>query len=127
MTEPVEPRVQRVRVTSSRSAGPVPGARPLARELDEQTGLGEVYLRGLMGAQLRLAITVLMLGVVSLGGLPALFVLVPSTRGLNVLGIPFPWLALGILVYPAAVLVCRYYVRQAERVEAEFTEAMRRS
>jgi hypothetical protein len=130
MSTPPEPRVEaptRVRVTSSRHGAAAPRRAPLARDLSEQTGLGEVYLRGLMAAQLRLSVTVLAMGVVGLGGLPLLFRLVPETRSITVFGIGLSWLALGVAVYPVAVLVARYYVRQAERIEAEFREVMNQS
>ena len=41
---------------------------------------------------------------------------------MTVAGVPFPWLVLGVLVYPAAWLLARAYVRQSERIETEFAE-----
>jgi hypothetical protein len=130
MTSPTQPKADapaRVRVTSSRRGAASPRREQLASDLSEQTGLGEVYLRRLMAAQLRLSITVLAIGALGLGGLPLLFLFVPTTRDLTVFGIGFPWLALGVAVYPSAVLAARYYVRHAERIEAEFREVMGRS
>ncbi len=118
---------RRVRVTSSRRGAPVRAARPVALELDEQTVLGDVYLEGLMRAQLRLALGTLALGAVGLGGLPVLFLLVPATRTLAVAGVPLPWLVLGVLVYPAALAVARSYVRASERIEAQFTDVVGRT
>ena len=89
MSAPAGPP-QRVRVTSSRRWAVAPSARPIALELDEQTQLGGVYLGGLMRAQLRLSLLVLGTGAVILGGLPALMLLVPSTRTLSLWGLPFP-------------------------------------
>ncbi|MFV0464326.1 MAG: hypothetical protein ACK5MP_14220 [Nostocoides sp.] len=105
------------RVLATRSAD-----RPLARDLDEQTGLGEVYLRGLMRAQLRLALTVLISGALILSGLPLVFTLIRATRASTLLGIPLPWFVLGIGVYPVALAVSRYYVRASERIERQFIE-----
>jgi hypothetical protein len=120
-------RPPRVRVTSSRrSAATRRDLRPLTRDLDEQTDLGEVYMAGLMSAQLRLALRVLAFGALGLGGLPLLFLLVPDTRTLEIGGAPFPWLVLGVLVYPVALLVARYYVRQSERIEREFSQVVGR-
>lgn len=102
-------------------------SRPVARELDEQTGLGDVYLDGLMRAQLRLSVAILALMVVGLAGLPVVLTLVPSTRTLAVWGLPFPWLVLGVLVYPAAWFLARWYARQAERVEQDFAEVVESS
>jgi hypothetical protein len=99
-------------------------ARPVATEIDEQTGLGDVYLEGLMRAQLRLSVAVLALTAVGLAALPVVLTLVPATRTLAVLGIPFPWLVLGIAVYPAAWFLARWYARQAERLEQDFTEVV---
>lgn len=130
MTSPTQPAPDppgRVRVTSSRRGAASPRREQLSSDLSEQTGLGEVYLRGLMAAQLRLSLTVLAIGALGLGGLPLLFFFVPPTRELTVVGIGFPWLVLGIAVYPSAVLAARYYVRHAERIEAEFREVMSRS
>lgn len=126
---PAEPqdRPVRVRVTSSRrDAATRRDFRPLTREIDEQTDLGEVYMAGLMSAQLRLALRVLAFGAVGLGGLPLLFLFVPDTRSLEIGSLPFPWLVLGVLVYPVALLVARYYVRQSERIEREFSQVVAR-
>jgi hypothetical protein len=120
-------RPARVRVTSSRRNAATRGdLRPLTRDIDEQTDLGEVYMSGLMSAQLRLALRVLAFGAVGLGGLPLLFLLVPATRTLDIGQIPFPWLVLGVVVYPVALLVARYYVRQSERIEREFSQVVAR-
>ena len=75
------------------------------RDLDEQTGLGDVYIAGLMRAQLRLSLAVLGLTFGGLAALPVVLTLVPATRTLTVLWVPFPWLALGVLVYPCAFIV----------------------
>ena len=39
-------------------------------------------------------------------------------------GMPFPWLVLGIAVYPAAWFLARWYTRQAERIEQDFAEVV---
>ena len=41
---------------------------------------------------------------------------------MHVLGLPLPWLLLGVLVYPALVVGAWLYIRQAERNEAEFSD-----
>ncbi len=99
-------------------------SRPVSRELDEQTVLGDVFLAGLMRAQLRLSVAVLALMVVGLAGLPVVLALVPATRTLTIGWLPFPWLVLGGLVYPCAWFLARWYTRQAERIEADFTEVV---
>ncbi len=99
----------------------------MARDLDEQTELGDVYLAGLMRAQLRLSAAVVALTVAGLVGLPVVFSVVPATQGLEVAGIPFPWLALGVAVYPAAWVLAWWYTRQAERIEADFADVVESS
>ena len=99
-------------------------ARPISRDLDEQTELGDVYLAGLMRAQLRLSVAVIALTVVGLAALPITLTLVPATRTITVVGLPFPWLVLGIAVYPAAWFLARWYTRQAERIEQDFAEVV---
>ena len=117
----------RVRVTSTRrNAATRDVLRPLTRDLDEQSNLGEVYMSGLMSAQLRLSLLVLGFGAVGLGGLPLLFLLVPATRSLELGRVPLPWLVLAVVVYPVALVVARYYVRQSERIEREFSDAVGR-
>jgi hypothetical protein len=117
----------RVRVTSTRRDAPTRrDLRPLTRDIDEQSQLGEVYMAGLMSAQLRLAMRVLAFGAVSLGGLPLVFLLVPATRTMALGRVPLPWLVLAVVVYPVAIIVSRYYVRASERIEAEFSHVVRR-
>jgi hypothetical protein len=113
---------KRVRITSPRTAAGRPRRVVVTEEIDAQTAIGEVYLRSLMRSQLRLAVWVLSVLAVTLGGLPLLFAIVPDSRRWDLLGIPFPWLALGLLVYPALVGAGWWYVRQAERTDARFAE-----
>jgi hypothetical protein len=121
MSTPEGPR--RVRVTSPRTSA---ARRPLiptgTREIDEQTRLGEVYMQSLIQSQLRLTLAVIGGVLVVLGSIPLLFWLVPATRTLSVLGLPLPWVLLGIAIYPVVYGAARIYVRNAERIEAEFTE-----
>ena len=114
------PPNQRVRVTSARRGATTPRRRPVARDLDEQTELGDVYLAGLMRAQRRLSIIVISLILAGLIGLPLLLATVPSTRSLTIAGVPFPWIAIGVAVYPSAWFLARWYTKQCERLEADF-------
>ncbi|GAA5160547.1 hypothetical protein [Ornithinimicrobium tianjinense] len=122
MSDPAPRPTQRVRVTASRSA-----ARPARRRrtrvaLVEQTGVGELYLQGLLRAQLRLALTVLGAVATVLLGLPVVLALVPAARQVHVGPLPLTWLGLGVLVYPAAVAAAWLYRRSAERHERRFAE-----
>ena len=117
--------VRRVRVTSPRRDARRRGARrPATLELQEQTGLGEVYLSALLRAQLRLSAAILLGAAVVVLGLPALFALLPSTRALQIGPIPLPWLVIGVLIYPVVFVAARIYVHQAERIEREFSDLM---
>jgi len=100
--------------------------RPVTTDIDEQTRLGELYMTALVRAQWRLSLSVLASATVMIGGLPLLFLLVPDTLTVHIGPIPLPWLILGVLVYPAVWLAGRYYVRQSEQIEREFTKLVAR-
>lgn len=110
----------RVRVTSSRRGAGHVELTAMSHEIDAQTTLGDVYVAGLMRAQLRLAASVGLVALVGIAGFPLLLMLVPAARTLTIGGIPFPWLVLGLLVYPVVWALARHYDRQAARIEAEF-------
>lgn len=123
--EPGRPRRQVV--TSPRTTAARHPRYPVTREIDEQTRLGEVYMRSLVRTQFRLALFVCtVLGCV-VGGLPLLFLLVPRLREIRLLGIPLPWAVLAGLIYPAFVAGAWLYVRQAERNERHFAELVDRA
>ncbi|AXH96555.1 hypothetical protein [Ornithinimicrobium avium] len=119
MTAPEGP-ARRVRVTASRRGAPAALRRPVASALAEQTGLGELYLQGLLRAQLRLTAAVASTITAVLLGIPLIFALVPATRQLHVGPLPLPWLVLGVLIYPTVVAAAAFYTRQTERTERRF-------
>ncbi|MEU3166848.1 hypothetical protein [Streptosporangium sp. NPDC006930] len=122
-----EERPRREVVTSPRTMAPRHPSYPVTREIDEQTRLGEVYMRSLIRTQFRLALFVCtVLGCVVVG-LPVVFLLVPELGALHVLGVPLPWAVLGGLIYPAFVIGAWLYVRQAERNERHFAELVDRA
>ncbi|WP_243708535.1 hypothetical protein [Actinomadura sp. GC306] len=99
---------------------------PVTREIDEQTGLGEAYMRSLLRAQLRLAVGLCLVLAAVVIGLPLLFAVFPEVSEKAVLGIPLPWVVLGGLIYPWFVTCGWWYVRQAERNEDDFAELVDR-
>ncbi|GAB3263311.1 hypothetical protein GCM10027425_27700 [Alteromonas gracilis] len=115
----------RVRVTAPQRVQPR-RRRTAAAEIDAQSELGEIYLSSLLRSQLRPALLVLAALTVIGGGLPLLFALVPSLREITLLGMPLPWLVLGVGVYPVFWLLGWLYLRSAERNEADFAEAVER-
>jgi hypothetical protein len=96
------------------------------REIDEQTGIGEVYMRSLMRQQLRLGLSVLAVVAIGLGSMPLLFALVPALSEIRLYSVPLPWLLIGVGVYPALVLAAWWHVRAAERAERDFAEIVER-
>lgn len=118
---------KRVRVTSPRRGAARRGPpRPVTTDINEQTGLGEVYMAALLRAQLRLSLSVLAATAIVLGALPLLFLAVPALHDRHVWLIPIPWLILGVLTYPAIGLAARYYVRRAEAIERDFADLVAR-
>lgn len=104
-------------MTATASAPP----RTATREIDEQTGIGEIYMRSLLRAQLRLGISVVTVLTLVLGSLPLVFALVPRLGAARLLGVPLPWLLVGMSVYPLLFGLARWHVRAAERAERDFT------
>ncbi|GAA3447824.1 hypothetical protein [Planomonospora venezuelensis] len=119
-------RPRREVVTSPRTTAARHPRYPVSREIDEQTRLGEVYMRSLVRTQFRLALFVCTVLACVVGGLPLLFLLVPELRAVRLAGIPLPWAVLSGLIYPAFVLGAWLYVRQAERNERDFAELVER-
>jgi Na+-driven multidrug efflux pump len=89
-------------------------------EIDAQTEVGLVYMRSLMRSQLRLALGITGLLVLTVGLLPLLFLLVPFLQHGRVLGVPVAWMLLGFGCYPVMVVLAIRYVRRAERNERDF-------
>jgi len=117
---------QRVRVVLAGGQRP---ARPdaAAREIEEQTPVGEVLVRGLIRTQLALAVRLSLLVAALFGAQPVLFALFPRAARTEVFGLPLPWLLLGLLAYPVVFGIAWTYVRAAERNERHFTDLVNRS
>lgn len=103
-----------------------PPARAVTDDIDELTGVGEVYVRSLVRTQLRLALGVLGACALTVGAVPLLFAVAPSLGAAEVLGLPLPWLLPGVLAYPVIGLVAWAYVRAAERAERDFADLVQR-
>lgn len=83
-----------------------------------------MLIRGLVRAQLGLALSLAAVVVLLLGSLPIAFALFPALAEVYVLGLRLPWLLLGVLAYPLLYAVGRLHVRQAERIEDDFSKAV---
>lgn len=95
-------------------------------DLTEGTPIGEALLKGLVRAQLALALRLAFVVVAGLGTLPWLFVAAPAVGSFRIAGVPLPWLLLGLLSFPFLVGVGALHVRWAERNEQDFTSVIRR-
>ena len=62
----------------------------------------------------------------TVGGLPLLFLLAPAMTAIELLGVPLPWLLLGVGAYPVITVAAWAHLRAAERAERDFAELVRR-
>jgi hypothetical protein len=115
-----EDRPERVRVVLRR--GP---AHPRV-DLTEQTPIGEALAKGLVRAQLGLALRLAGVVAVGLGGLPLVFAAAPALGHARIFGVALPWVLLGVVAYPFLFAVGAAYVHLAERTEQEFTSLVDR-
>lgn len=116
----------RVTVTGPRRDVRRASSRSVTREIDEQTGVGEAYVRTLIRTQLLLGLATIAIVVVPLAMMPLLFGAWPTIRQLHVGPVPLWWVLLGVAVYPAILAVSWWYVRRAERNEQRFTSLVER-
>jgi hypothetical protein len=121
-TEPPSPRVRVVLAEVARQAG----QDRTRAEIAEQSRVGETLVRGLIRAQLALALRLAVVVAVGLGALPLLFAAAPDTGEAKLFGIHLPWLLLGVAAYPFLVVIGWVYVRLAERNEQDFTALVQR-
>lgn len=119
-------QTQRVRVVLAEIARQRASADHIRTELAEQTRVGEALIRGLVRAQLALAVRLAVVLAVGLGGLPLLFAVAPAVAEVTVFGVNLPWLLLGVAAYPFLFGIGWTYVRMAERNEHDFTAVVQR-
>ena len=93
-------------------------------EVQEQTQVGDALVRGLMRAQLGLALRLAAVAVCAVAAVPLLMGLFPQIEGVQVFGIRLNWLILAVLVYPVLYGVGRLYVRLAEQSERDFVSVV---
>jgi hypothetical protein len=119
-----ETQPRRVRVVL---AGKERMRRDPAVDIEEEAGVGEVLVRGLIRAQLALALRLSALVAGLFGVLPLLFALAPRLADVRVAGLRLPWLLLGVVVYPVVVGAAWAYVRLADRNERDFVAMVDRN
>ncbi|MFM9377058.1 hypothetical protein [Gordonia sp. VNK21] len=110
------PRRERVVLSQRR------GARPVRTrvEVAEQTGMGEHLVRGLVRAQLGLALRIGAGVIAVFAAIPLLGHFVAGFTTAELAGIPINWLVLIVLPYPLLYLAGRLYIRFAEQAERDF-------
>ncbi|MEU7903916.1 DUF485 domain-containing protein [Actinoplanes sp. NPDC049118] len=121
-----EAKPPRTRVVLGEVAARRPPADPAKADLAEQTPVGEALVKGLVRAQLALALRLSLVVVAGLGALPLLFAVAPAVGKAKVLGVNLPWVLLGVLSFPFLVGVGWAYVRWAERNEQDFAAVINR-
>ncbi|PRX47857.1 hypothetical protein B0I33_105441 [Prauserella shujinwangii] len=89
-------------------------------ELEEQTSWGEMLIKDLMKAQLRSGLLLAAFVLVLLGALPIAFYLSPTFATMRFVGVPLPWLLLGVAPFPLLFGVGLWYNRLAESHERDF-------
>jgi hypothetical protein len=114
------PASERVRVTAPRSQRPRRASVPA--EIDAQSVVGEVYMRSLIRAQLRLALSTVAWLAGTVGALPLLFVLISPLARWRVAGVPVSWVLIGGCCYPVLIALAIRYLRRAEANERAFTD-----
>jgi len=116
MTSGEKPQRERVVLAHRR------GARMVRTrvEVQEQTQVGDALVRGLVRAQLGLALRLAAVVVCIVGAIPLLNAAFPDLAALTVFGIRLNWLVLAVMVYPLLYGVGRLYVRLAEQGERDF-------
>ncbi len=80
-------------------------------EVQEQTQVGDALVRGLMRAQLGLALRLAAVVVGLIGAIPLLNALFPELGSITVFGVRLNWLVLAALVYPLMYGIGWFYVR----------------
>ncbi|MGP4057218.1 hypothetical protein ACTWP6_20745 [Mycobacterium sp. 4D054] len=116
MTSSERPQRERVVLAHRR------GARMVRTrvEVQEQTQVGDALVRGLMRAQLGLALRLAAVVIALIGAIPLLNALFPELGGITVFGVRLNWLVLAVLVYPLLYGIGWFYVRLAEQAERDF-------
>ncbi|MDV3124313.1 hypothetical protein M1247_05265 [Mycobacterium sp. 21AC1] len=93
-------------------------------EVQEQTQVGDALVRGLVRAQLGLALRLAAVVVGTVVTIVLLNAMAPTLVALTVFGIRLNWLILAVLVYPLLYGVGRLYVRLADQSERDFVRVI---
>ena len=116
MTRPGRPQRERVVLAHRR------GTRMVHTrvEVQEQTEVGDALVRGLVRAQLGLALRLAAVVAGAMAALPLLNSAFPELAAVTVFGMRLNWLILAVPVYPVMYGVGRLFIRLAEQSERDF-------
>ncbi len=120
MTSGERPQRQRV-VLAHRRGSRVVRTRA---EVQEQTQVGDALVRGLVRAQLGLALRLTAVVIGTAAALPLINGLFPQLGALTIAGMRVNWLILAVLAYPMLYGVGRLYIRLAEQGERDFVRVV---
>lgn len=93
-------------------------------EVQEQTQVGDALVRGLVRAQLGLALRLAAVILCTVAAIPLAMGMFPDLSAVRLLGIRLNWLILAVAVYPVLYGVGRLYVRLAEQGERDFVRVV---
>jgi len=93
-------------------------------EIQEQTQVGDALVRGLVRAQLGLALRLAAVALSAVAAIPLLMGAFPELTEVPVFGIRLNWLMLAVLAYLVLYGVGRLYVRLAEQAERDFVRVV---
>jgi uncharacterized membrane protein (DUF485 family) len=86
----------------------------------------QILVRSLIRAQLGLSLVCLAFALAVTASFPIVWALLPSAIHITILGLPLTLIALGIGVFPVILIIGAFYVRQATRLERQFTKLAER-
>ena len=113
----------RVRVSAPRTQAPhLHATTSVSQEVAEQSAVGEIMVQSLIRSQLRLALVVTAGFMASLLFCWVLVSWVPFFSQWHIMGIPAPWLLLGVGAYPIIGVCAWLYVRAATKNEAQYRD-----
>ena len=118
----------RVRVTRARRKLPMAGDNEAAPQAAPEASVaagevGGIYLRALFRAQLRLAVTMAVLGalgVLTITGAAVVIAAVPALNDITAFSVPVSWVVQAYGMYPMFILLAGIYVRAASRNEKRY-------
>lgn len=91
-------------------------------EVQEQTEVGDAMIRGLVRAQLSLALRVAAAVGLLFGVVPVLLLVFPDVADAVVFGVRLPWLLAATVPLPVLLGAGWFYIRAAERNEQDFAD-----